>query len=331
MASGVAYDSDAARGLCGAMTALLHGAANLTSAELAAAVGPVRGLCRSIASRCCASCRCTATRSRRSTTACPAYLKQAARTLWDEVLVSGPPPRLPQRPGHGAGADRHDQLPDGLRHDRHRARHRAGEVQAAGRRRHAEDRQPDGAAGACGRLGYDEPQIESILAYIDREDTIEGAPDLKDEHLPVFDCAFQPRNGTRSIAWQAHVRMMAAAQPFLSGAISKTVNMPRDTTPADIADAYLEGWRLGLKALAVYRDGSKESQPLSTSTEGRQGGRQANGRAAPRAAARHAADRSRTSSASPATKATSPSACTTTAGRASCSSPWPRKGAPSAA
>ena len=116
-------------------------------------------------------------------------------------------------------------------------------------------------------LGYDQPQIESILAYIDREDTIEGAPDLKDEHLPVFDCAFQPRNGTRSIAWRAHVRMMAAAQPFLSGAISKTVNMPRDTTPADIADAYLEGWRLGLKALAVYRDGSKESQPLSTSTE----------------------------------------------------------------
>src|SRR5690606_32933887 len=103
-------------------------------------------------------------------------------------------------------------------------------------------------------LGYDQPSIEGILAYIDREDTIEGAPALKDEHLGVFDCAFQPRNGTRSIAWQAHIRMMAAAQPFLSGAISKTVNMPRETTPADIAQAYLEGWQLGLKALAVYRD-----------------------------------------------------------------------------
>ena len=90
---------------------------------------------------------------------------------------------------------------------------------------------------------------------------------MKDEHLAVFDCAFKPRNGVRSIAWRAHVQMMAAAQPFLSGAISKTVNMPRDTTPADIADAYLEGWQLGLKALAIYRDGSKESQPLSTSTE----------------------------------------------------------------
>jgi ribonucleoside-diphosphate reductase alpha chain len=116
-------------------------------------------------------------------------------------------------------------------------------------------------------LGYDQPRIEAILAYIDREDTIEGAPELLSEHLSVFDCAFQPRKGTRSIAWPAHVRMMAAAQPFLSGAISKTVNMPRETTPADIANAYMEGWRLGLKALAVYRDGSKESQPLSTSTE----------------------------------------------------------------
>ena len=116
-------------------------------------------------------------------------------------------------------------------------------------------------------LGYDQPQIDSILAYIDREDTIEGAADLKNEHLPVFDCAFQPRGGIRSIAWRAHVRMMAAAQPFISGAISKTVNMPRETTPEDIGDAYREGWMLGLKALAVYRDGSKESQPLSTSTE----------------------------------------------------------------
>jgi ribonucleoside-diphosphate reductase alpha chain len=117
-------------------------------------------------------------------------------------------------------------------------------------------------------MGYDQPQIESILGNIEKNDTIEGAPELADDHLPVFDCAFQPRNGKRSIAWHAHVSMMAAAQPFLSGAISKTVNMPRETTPADIADAYLEGWRLGLKALAIYRDGSKESQPLSTSTEG---------------------------------------------------------------
>ena len=138
-------------------------------------------------------------------------------------------------------------------------------------------------------LGYDQPQIESILAYIEREDTIEGAADLKPEHLPVFDCAFQPRSGTRSIAWRAHVRMMAAAQPFLSGAISKTVNMPRDTTPADIADAYLEGWRLGLKALADLSRRLEGKPAAIDQHRNRQGGRQADGRAAPRAAARHAA------------------------------------------
>ena len=117
---------------------------------------------------------------------------------------------------------------------------------------------------ALEKLGYDQPEIESIMAYIDREDTIEGASDLKPEHLGVFDCAFTPAGGTRSIAWKAHVTMMAAAQPFLSGAISKTVNMPRETTPEEIALAYYDGWKLGLKALAIYRDGSKDSQPLNT-------------------------------------------------------------------
>jgi ribonucleoside-diphosphate reductase alpha chain len=116
-------------------------------------------------------------------------------------------------------------------------------------------------------LGYSADQVEAIIGYIDQHDTIEGTPDLKDEHLPVFDCAFPPRNGHRSIGWRAHIRMMAAAQPFISGAISKTVNMPKDSTPEDVADAFMEGWRLGLKALAIYRDGSKEAQPLSTKTK----------------------------------------------------------------
>ena len=117
------------------------------------------------------------------------------------------------------------------------------------------------------RLGYTEGEVDGILKYIDTNDTIEGAPGLKTEHLGVFDCAFQPANGVRSIPWQAHVTMMAAAQPFLSGAISKTVNMPNDVTAKDIADAYFWGWELGLKAIAIYRDGSKQSQPLNTSTD----------------------------------------------------------------
>ena len=119
-------------------------------------------------------------------------------------------------------------------------------------------------------LGYDHSAIEKIAGHIDDKDTIEGAPGLSEDHLPVFDCAFPPAGGGHSIPWRAHVRMMAAAQPFLSGAISKTVNMPRESTPADIAEAYIEGWRMGLKALAVYRDGSKESQPLNTSSESSQ-------------------------------------------------------------
>ena len=94
------------------------------------------------------------------------------------------------------------------------------------------------------------------------------AEDLLEEHLPVFDCAFVPASGSRSIEWRAHTGMMAAAQPFLSGAISKTVNMPEDSSVEDIEQAYREGWKRGLKALAIYRDGSKQSQPLATSREG---------------------------------------------------------------
>jgi ribonucleoside-diphosphate reductase alpha chain len=114
-------------------------------------------------------------------------------------------------------------------------------------------------------LGYSRAQIDSILQYIDENETIEGAPGLSDEHLPVFDCAFKPAGGLRSIAPMGHVRMMGAVQPFLSGAISKTVNVPNDATIEQIRDAYIEAWRLGVKAIAIYRDGSKRTQPLSTS------------------------------------------------------------------
>jgi len=117
---------------------------------------------------------------------------------------------------------------------------------------------------ALDRLDYTTSQIADILEYINKNDTIEGAPHLKEEHLPVFDCAFRPLNGERSIQHMGHIHMMAAVQPFLSGAISKTVNMPTDATPADVEEAYLEAWRLGLKAIAIYRDGSKRTQPLNT-------------------------------------------------------------------
>jgi ribonucleoside-diphosphate reductase alpha chain len=120
---------------------------------------------------------------------------------------------------------------------------------------------------ALAKLGYDDEQIEHIVAFIDKSDTIEGAPHLKEEHLSVFDCAFKPAKGKRSIQYMGHIKMMGATQPFLSGAISKTVNMPTDVTSDDIMNAYIESWKLGLKAVAVYRDGCKRTQPLSTSMD----------------------------------------------------------------
>ncbi len=120
---------------------------------------------------------------------------------------------------------------------------------------------------ALRRLGYTEPQVADILEYIDQNDTIEGAPHLREDDLPVFDCAFKPAKGSRTIQYMGHVKMMAAAQPFISGAISKTVNMPEHATPEDIMEVYMEGWRMGLKAIAIYRDGSKRSQPLNTALD----------------------------------------------------------------
>jgi ribonucleoside-diphosphate reductase alpha chain len=266
MSAGTPYDSDRGRGICGAVTSMLHGAANLTSAELAEAVGtfdeyeknrePMLGVMQMHRDK-----------VDEINAECPDDLCDAAREVWDEVLVAGRAHGFRNAQATvlaptGTISFMMDCDTTGIEPDIALVKYK--QLAGGGMLKIVNQTVPL----ALGTLGYDEPQIESILAYIDKHDTIEGSPDLKDEHLPVFDCAFQPRSGKRSIAWQAHVQMMGAAQPFLSGAISKTVNMPRDTTPDDIAKAYFDGWKLGLKALAIYRDGSKESQPLSTSTEG---------------------------------------------------------------
>ncbi|MFM8734242.1 MAG: vitamin B12-dependent ribonucleotide reductase [Pirellulales bacterium] len=265
MADGLAYDSDAGRGLCGALTAILHGTANRTSAELAGAVGPFEGFA---ANREPMLGVMQMHRDAVETIdpSCPKYLHDAARKVWDEVLVGG------REHGYrnaqatvlaptGTISFLMDCDTTGIEPDIALVKYK--QLAGGGMLKIVNQTVPL----ALRTLGYDEPTIEGILAYVDKNDTIEGAPGLKGQHLAVFDCAFKPRLGQRSIAWEAHVKMMAAAQPFISGAISKTVNMPRETTPADIAGAYMEGWRLGLKALAIYRDGSKESQPLNTSSE----------------------------------------------------------------
>ena len=265
MADGLAYDSDEGRGLCGALTAILHGTANRTSAEMAGAVGAFEGFAinREPMLNVMQMHRDAVEKIHPS---CPAYLHNAARKIWDDVLAGG------RRHGYrnaqatvlaptGTISFLMDCDTTGIEPDIALVKYK--QLAGGGMLKIVNQTVPL----ALRTLGYDEPTVEGILSFIDKNDTIEGAPGLKDQHLSVFDCAFKPRLGKRSIAWEAHVKMMAAAQPFISGAISKTVNMPRETTPEDIAGAYSEGWRLGLKALAIYRDGSKESQPLNTSTE----------------------------------------------------------------
>ena len=120
---------------------------------------------------------------------------------------------------------------------------------------------------ALRKLGYTPPQVDAIIDYIDKNETIEGAPALKESHLPVFDCAFKAAKGQRSIHYMGHIKMMGATQPFISGAISKTVNVPKDATVEEIMQAYIQSWKLGAKAISIYRDGSKRTQPLNTSKD----------------------------------------------------------------
>ncbi|MBI4476551.1 MAG: vitamin B12-dependent ribonucleotide reductase [Acidobacteria bacterium] len=120
---------------------------------------------------------------------------------------------------------------------------------------------------ALKRLGYSDAEIRDIVDYIDRHETIEGAPHLDETDLAVFDCAFKPAKGARSIHYMGHIKMMGATQPFISGAISKTVNVPTGATVDEIMQAYLESWRMGVKAISIYRDGSKRTQPLNTSKD----------------------------------------------------------------
>ncbi len=267
MTTAAPYDSPEAHGLCGAITALLHGAANLTSAEIAGVVGPFAEFDDN------AEPMMRVMQMHRNAVEQiddrgPGYLKEAARNLWDRVLEAG------HRNGFrnaqatvlaptGTISFMMDCDTTGIEPDIALVKYKQ---LAGGGMLKILNKSVDLGLRT---LGYTEDQIVAIEKHISEKDTIEGAPYLKTEHLPVFDCAFTPANGTRSIRWQAHVEMMAAAQPFLSGAISKTVNMPKDSTVEDIASAYFWGWELGLKAIAIYRDGSKQSQPLSTKSEGK--------------------------------------------------------------
>ncbi|MBI1310976.1 vitamin B12-dependent ribonucleotide reductase [bacterium] len=266
MSMGIPYDSDAGRGIAGAMTALLCGEAYRTSSRISSYLGPFAGY-RENEEPMLEVMEMHRDATNRIDEACPEYLRKAAREVWDECVESGR--RFGYRNAQatvlaptGTIAFMMDCDTTGIEPDIALVKYK--QLAGGGMMKIVNRTVPLALAS----LGYSEAQINAIIEYIDQKETIEGAPGLKDEHLPVFDCAFKPAHGTRTIPWRAHITMMAAAQPFLSGAISKTVNMPEESTVQDVREAYVEGWKLGLKALAIYRDGSKQSQPLATKKEG---------------------------------------------------------------
>jgi ribonucleoside-diphosphate reductase alpha chain len=266
MRNGFPYDSEEGRNLCAAITSLMSGRAYRRSAEIAQRVGPfvefernrapfleVIGLHKEYADRVAAA-------------GVPDDLHAAARTAWDDALLLG------RRSGYrnaqvtvlaptGTIAFMMDCDTTGIEPDIALVKYK--QLVGGGVLKIVNGT----ISGALRNRGYSEEQIRAIAAYVEEHDTIEGAPGLRPEHLAIFDCAFPSARGSRSIHYMGHIRMMAAAQPFLSGGISKTVNLPTDCTVEDIERAYVEGWKLGLKSLAVYRDGSKRTQPLNTRTE----------------------------------------------------------------
>ncbi len=263
MSFGLPYDSDEGRGIAGAITAIMHLEAYNQSARLAEHHGPFEGFAENREPM-LEVMEMHRDAIRHIEALCPAYLADAARACGDEALERG------RRSGYrnaqvtvlaptGTIGFMMDCDTTGVEPDIALVKYK---LLAGGGMLKIVNRT---VRQALEGLAYDREEIDAIIEHIDEHDTIEGAPGLRSEHLAVFDCAFKPRNGTRYIPYLAHVKMMAAVQPFLSGAISKTVNMPEQATVEEIMETYIEGWKRGLKALAIYRDGCKRSQPVSTS------------------------------------------------------------------
>ncbi len=266
MSRGLAYDSDEGRNLAGAITSLQSGHCYYQSSKIAEKIGPFAGY-KQNEQPCMDVMRMHRDQAYQvPTEGVPTDLLFEARKAWDNVVSSGT--RFGLRNAQisvlaptGTIAFFMDCDTTGVEPDIALVKYKW--LVGGGMIKIVNQTVPE----ALTRLGYTDTERADILAFIEVHDTIEGAPHLKAEHLGVFDCAFKAAQGTRSISWRGHVRMMAAVQPFISGAISKTVNMPHEATIEDIEDVYMEGWKLGLKAIAIYRDGSKRQQALTTSKE----------------------------------------------------------------
>jgi ribonucleoside-diphosphate reductase alpha chain len=263
MSMGVPYDSDQGRDIAGAITAVMCGQAYLTSSRVAEANGPFPGYAVNEQPflEVIRMHRDSVNKINRRNVSTALY--EGAQQCWDDGYESG------RKYGYrnsqvtviaptGTIGFMMDCDTTGIEPDLALIKYK--KLVGGGVIKIVNNTVP----AALIKLGYSPAQVEKIVTHIDSTGTIEGAPDLKSEHLAVFDCSFRPQNGTRSIHYMGHIKMMAAVQPFISGAISKTINMPEESTVEDIMSAYTEAWKLGLKAVAIYRDNSKRVQPLSS-------------------------------------------------------------------
>ncbi|MBC11672.1 ribonucleoside-diphosphate reductase, adenosylcobalamin-dependent [Rubrivirga sp. SAORIC476] len=275
MSMGLPYDSEEGRAVAAALMAIEHCEAYARSAEIAAnpAIGPFDGYADN-AEPMLDVMRMHRDAVKEIDASCPAYLTEAAQASADRMVTLG------EQYGYrnaqatvlaptGTIGFMMDCDTTGIEPDLALVKYKLLAGKGDGLMKIVNQTVPE----ALSRLGYSDAEVAEIIRYIDENDTIEGAPGLKDAHLPVFDCAFKPHNGERYISHMGHIRMMAACQPFISGAISKTVNLPESATIEDIADAYTKSWELGLKAVAIYRENSKRSQPLSTQSGGNTAGK----------------------------------------------------------
>jgi ribonucleoside-diphosphate reductase alpha chain len=263
MSLGLPYDSDAGREYGGAVTALMCGEAYRQSATISAALGPYAGFAANREPQIRVIEKHRAHAHRLDSALVPLDLLSAARDAWDEALVAARAQgvrnsQVTVLAPTGTIAFMMDCDTTGVEPDIALVKYK--KLVGGGLLKIVNNTVPR----ALRRLGYDAREVQEIVEHIDEHDTIEGAPALRPEHLVVFDCAFKPARGARSIHPLGHLRMMGAVQPFISGAISKTINMPEQATVEEIEEAYIEAWRLGLKAVAIYRDGCKRTQPLNT-------------------------------------------------------------------
>jgi ribonucleoside-diphosphate reductase alpha chain len=267
MSRGLPYDGDAGRAYAAGITALMTGEAYAQSARIARDQGgPFAGYSRNREPFLRVMRKHRDALRDINTTYVPADLRDAARQAWDEAVEIG------EEHGYrnaqatvlaptGTIGFMMDCDTTGIEPDIALIKYK--KLVGGGLMKIVNTTVPS----ALARLGYTPAQVKAIVDYVDTQETIEGAPYLKEKDLAVFDCAFKPSKGHRAIHYMGHIKMMGAVQPFLSGAISKTVNVPKDATPEDIMQAYVESWRLGVKAIAIYRDGSKRMQPLNTSKD----------------------------------------------------------------